>query len=104
MSAATERLQELLDRFYFENGQCCAGCDWWRYVNSVVGECTRTAPVAGIERFAMIGLQAASLSPGAGHIMTMREHHCGEFKDEFDWSAMPADYLRRIGRARSIKD
>jgi len=74
--------QRAVDAFYAEHGPCCAGCDWWRYVNSVAGECTRTVPVAGPQRFAMLGIEGASLDPGAGHIMTPRDHLCGEFKDE----------------------
>ena len=91
--------QELVDRFYAQRGPCCAGCDWWHHVNSLVGECHRSAPVSGENRYAMIGIRAASLPFDAGHVMTLREHHCGDFKDEFDWSSLPAAYLRRIGRA-----
>jgi hypothetical protein len=61
---------------------CCAGCDHWRYVNSVAGECIRTAPVAGPDRVAMLGMRSSSLPVGAGHIMTTRGHTCGEFADE----------------------
>lgn len=89
--------QERLDAFYFKQGPCCAGCDWWSPVNSIAGECTRTVPVDGIQRFAMLGVTGSSLPPSAGHIMTLREHHCGEFKDEFDWTSLPEGYLRRIG-------
>lgn len=89
--------QEAADAFYWSHGPCCAGCDWWSRINSSVGECTRAAPVAENERWAMFGISAVSLRSGAGHIMTPREHHCGEFKDEFDWSVLPPSYLRRIG-------
>lgn len=77
-----QRTQARIDAFYAEHGPCCAGCDWWRWHNSVAGECIRTAPVSGIERFAMLGVRGSSLPPDAGHIMTPREHLCGEFKDE----------------------
>jgi len=33
--------QEHVDRFYFAHGPCCAGCDWWRHINSVGGMCER---------------------------------------------------------------
>jgi hypothetical protein len=92
-----DRRQESIDAFYCANGPCCAGCDWWRSINSVAGECSRSAPMAGDERFAMLGVQGASLKPGAGHAMTPRGHLCGEFKDEFDWQSLPPSYLRRIG-------
>lgn len=95
----TDRTQEIADRFYVENGPCCAGCDWWASANSVAGECRRSAPVSGDERIAMLGTSYTSYPVRAGHVMTLREHHCGDFKDDFEWSTLPAHYLRRIGRA-----
>lgn len=89
-------LQERLDRFYFENGPCCAGCDWWRALNSVAGECTRSAPVSGEQRFAMLGIHGASISLSAGQILTKLDHRCGDFKDDFDWPSLPLAYLRAI--------
>lgn len=77
-----DHTQAIVDSFYKANGPCCAGCDWWRWRNSLVGECIRTEPVAGEQRFAMLGVESSSLSPGAGHIMTPRAHVCGEFKDD----------------------
>jgi hypothetical protein len=93
---------EIIDRFYIEHGPCCAGCDWWAPFNSVAGECRRSAPVSGEQRIAMLGMRSPSRVSGAGHVMTLREHHCGDFKDEFDWSTLPPQYLSRIGRAPSI--
>lgn len=90
--------QRILDAFYTEHGPCCAGCDWWNPHNSVVGDCERYAPVPGEQRVAMLGMRLAGHSPAAGHVMTLREHHCGDFKDEFEWSSLPLLYLRRIGR------
>ena len=73
--------QSHIDAFNREHGPCCAGCDWWRWYNSMVGDCTRTAPVSGAERISMLGMTGTSCAVGAGHIMTPREHYCGEFKD-----------------------
>lgn len=89
----------ILDTFYTQHGPCCAGCDWWGSANSVIGECTRSAPVPGRERIAMLGISYTSLPLAAGHVMTPREHRCGDFKDEFDWSSLQPLYLKRIGRA-----
>lgn len=90
--------QEILDRFYFERGKCCAGCDWWRSLSSLAGECTKSAPVGGKrDRRGMLGITSCSLKPLSGHIMTPREHVCGEFKDEFDWTSLPLPYRKRIG-------
>lgn len=92
-----DELQEWHDRFYMEHGPCCAGCDWWRSFNSHVGECTASAPVSGNERMSMLGIEWASRMPGAGHVWTRMDHHCGDFKDEFDWSSLPIGYRVRIG-------
>ena len=77
--------QVILDEFYHSNGPCCAGCDWWAWHNSRVGECTRTAPVSICERLSMIGIESCSAKPESGHILTNLDHHCGEFKDTYDW-------------------
>jgi hypothetical protein len=89
--------QAAVDRFYWANGPCCAGCDWWNHHNAVVGECTKTAPMAGRERVEMLGFRSCSIRLGAGHAFTRREHYCGDFKDAFDWSALPLFYRKRIG-------
>lgn len=78
---ATVRRQRLIDTYHAEHGPSCAGCDWWRFYNSLVGECIRSAPVSGAERVAMLGIERSSLLPGAGHVMTWLDHHCGEFRD-----------------------
>lgn len=78
----TERTQAIIDAFYAKTGPCCAGCDWWRWHNVLVGECTRTAPVSGMDRISMLGITGTSAPIPSGHIMTPREHVCGEFKDE----------------------
>jgi len=89
--------QEFLDRFYFKHGPCCAGCDWWRSISSMVGDCTKSAPVDGVARMDMLGIHGCSLRPRAGHIVTDRGHVCGDFKDEFDWSSLPLPYRKRVG-------
>ena len=96
----TSPRQEILDRFYFSRGPCCAGCDWWRSLSSLVGECTKSAPVPDNERWAMVSIERCSFPPGSGHIITSREHVCGQFKDEFDWTSLPLPYRVRIGALR----
>jgi hypothetical protein len=91
-------IQEAIDRFYWSRGTpCCAGCDWWRPFNLSVGECLASAPVGEQERWAMLRITGCSLSTGAGHVATPRDHFCGSFKDEFDWSTLALPYLKRIG-------
>lgn len=92
-----DEVQEIHDTIYAQNGPCCAGCDFWKPINSVAGECRRSAPVAAKERYAMFGIEGLSKDVGAGHIMTPRHHMCGGFKDNFDWGSLPLVYLKRIG-------
>jgi hypothetical protein len=89
--------QRATDTFYWRQGPCCAGCDWWHHLNTRVGLCTRAAPVAAAERTAMLGIERASMHTGAGHPFTPREHRCGDFRDEFDWTALPLAYRRSVG-------
>ncbi len=91
-------VQEDMDAFYWSHGPCCAGCDWWQEVRAGrVGLCTKSAPVASEQRAHMIGIERHSLHLGAGHVFTQRAHHCGDFKDDFDWSRLPLAYRVRIG-------
>lgn len=102
MAEAAERRergtrQEVLDTFYHRHGPCCAGCDWWHSISSLVGECHQSAMVGGAERWAAIGIENISMPLRAGHVITRREHVCGQFKDEFDWSSLPLPYRKRVG-------
>ena len=81
MAGLQEQRQRIVDAFYAKHGPCCAGCDYWRYYNSIVGECTKSAPVSGAERWSMIGIASASIPLQAGHIMTERGYVCGDFSD-----------------------
>lgn len=75
------RARESVDAFYAAHGPCCAGCDHWRYFNSVAGECLHSKMVRGAERAAPLGIDGASLRIGAGHVMTPRDHVCAHFVD-----------------------
>jgi hypothetical protein len=96
-----DALQEHLDTFYFKHGKCCAGCDWWEAINSKAGECTKSAPMSGQQRLAMLGIEKCSLLPKAGHALTKSDHVCGAFKDEFDWTSLPLAYRKKIGELKS---
>lgn len=90
--------QELMDTFYWKHGPCCAGCDWWRDVRAgFVGECTKSAPMSGVQRAALLGITWTSFHVGAGHALTYRDYHCGDFKDDFDWSSLSLFYRKRVG-------
>ncbi len=93
---ASER-QEVLDTFYHQQGPCCAGCDWRHSLSALIGECHRSAMVSGHDRQLALGISQSSLAFGAGHVITERQHVCGEFKDGFDWASLPLPYRKRVG-------
>jgi hypothetical protein len=84
-------------KFYFAHGPCCAGCDSWEHDNALIGQCLRTVPVSGHDRIAMLGIRSCSLQIGAGHIFTKRDHHCGEFRDTFNWASLSELTRKSIG-------
>ena len=53
--------------------------------------------MSGAERLSMLGITGSTMPAGAGHALTKKEHLCGGFKDEFDWTALPLTYQKRIG-------
>ena len=71
--------EDVINEFYLKNGICCAGCDNWRFINSVVGECIKSAPAANPA--GMLGFESCSIECDAGHVLTTRDSLCGEFKD-----------------------
>ena len=81
--------QKFVDSFYRQNGPCCAGCDHWQWHNSAVGDCTKSAPVSASERHSMLGMQSCSTELKAGHILTKRDHVCGDFIDTYNWKEKP---------------
>lgn len=89
MAKLEDETRKFVDEFYFKNGPCCAGCDFWHFHSVLIGECHKSAPVSATERLGMIGLESISYPVQAGHIFTKKDHHCGDFKDEFDWSTLP---------------
>lgn len=95
--------QENVDTFYFRHGKCCAGCDWWRSVSPLIGECSKAKIVGGIERWDVVGLDRCSLRLPSGHPMTKRDYVCGQFKDDFDWASLPLSYRIRIGQTGAVR-
>ena len=73
-----EEKQRHIDRFYRDNGECCAGCDSWRWHNTAIGECIKSQMVAGSER---TELESISMPVAAGHVFTSRDYYCGNFSD-----------------------
>lgn len=82
----TNSKQRFIDDFYKSHGDCCAGCDHWQWHNTAVGDCTKSAPVSSRERHSMLGVTGCSSEPSAGHILTKRDHVCGDFIDTHEWS------------------
>ena len=89
--------QILIDKFYFKNGKCCAGCDRWRHDGSLVGECTNSKIIPARERASLLNFNSPNICVKAGHALTRRDYVCGQFKDDFNWESLPILYLKRIG-------
>lgn len=81
MSSKKEKIQSIIDAFAKKHGKCCAGCDHWRWHNSLVGDCIQTVPVSGSERLTFVGMSSISAPVAAGHIVTPRDHCCGQYVD-----------------------
>lgn len=96
------RYQERCDTFYWKNGRCCAGCDFWRSEAGDTGECTAAPPVSGEQVIRSMGIEWSSYTPPPGQPFTTRDHVCGAFQDNFDWQTLDAEYLERIG-AQAIR-
>lgn len=97
MSDETDRIQESNDRLYWKIGPCCAGCDHWETPGGHYGECKKSAPMSGFERYQGVGMKPIGWVPPAGHALTERNHSCGEFEDSFEWSSLSLVYRKRIG-------
>lgn len=69
-----------VDAFYAKHGPCCAGCDFWRWINTGVGECVRLPPNQSHDAASGLGMHGVSL-PVSSSNLTRRDHLCGEFKD-----------------------
>lgn len=97
--AFARRYQERCDRTYWTRGQCCAGCDHWRSDAGNTGECAAAGIVSGLDVLrSIVGEGFCSIpTPPPGLPYTDAGFHCGKFSDEFDWSTLDLDYLRRIG-------
>jgi len=91
------RYQEMCDKFYWSHGRCCAGCDHWSSDGGWIGICTSAPPVSGHQVMSSLGIEWSTYTPPPGQPFTERDHVCGAFKDDFDWTTLEPEYLKRIG-------
>ena len=91
------------DRDYWRNGQCCAGCDFWRSDAGKVGECTAAGIVSGADVLKSLGMTFSSYMPPPGFPYSRSDEWCGKFRDDFDWASLGEVYLTRIGAMRHGK-
>lgn len=89
--------QLLCDKTYWEKGQCCAGCDFWKSDSGRLGGCSANGLFSGDDVARSLGITWASIKFKAGFPYTEMDFHCGRFTDNFDWSELPKHYLRQIG-------
>lgn len=98
-----ESYQEMCDQEYWTFGQCCAGCDHWMSDMARIGQCKAAGIVSGADVMRSQGISFSSLPYKPGFPWTDGHHHCGMFKDDFDWSTLDREYLERIGAMRDGK-
>lgn len=89
--------QEKCDTDYWSHGQCCAGCDFWNSRAGNSGECHAAGLVAAEEVLSSVGITSWTGPKEPGFPLTRGDFWCGKFQDYFDWSALPNNYLLRIG-------
>lgn len=92
--------QERCDTFYWKNGRCCAGCDHWSSSEGDIGQCMAAPPVSGMDVLRSLDITWSSYIPAPGQPFTRHDHVCGAFKDDFDWSSLPPEYLQRVGKGQ----
>ncbi len=80
-----EYYQSNADKFYQANGNCCAGCDHWRIINTKIGECTKSKLMSKTDAYAGIGITSHSYAIGSSHAITKIDYVCGLFEDTFEW-------------------
>lgn len=93
--------QERCDTLYWSKGRCCAGCDHWMSDKGFTGECEAAGIVSGADVMRSLGFTFCSYVPSPGFPITKADHRCGKFKDDFDWSTLDGEYLRRIGAMKN---
>ena len=98
-----EWYQKQCDTDYWRYGQCCAGCDHWESDCGKTGRCSAAGIVSGQQVLKSMGVSFSTYIPAPGFPCTGALHHCGLFKDDFDWSTLPHDYLLSIGAIRNGK-
>ena len=89
--------QKEMDKLYWKNGPCCAGCDHWMSDKAGLGICGDSKIMSGADVLRSMGITFCSYTPPPGQVHTKAEHHCGRFKDDFDWSTLDPEYLEEIG-------
>lgn len=94
------KYQSICDRLYWKIGKCCAGCDHWQSDAGLTGQCLAAGIVSGAEVIRSMGFTFSSYIPAPGFPHTKGNHVCGMFRDDFDWSSLPDDYLRSVGAMR----
>jgi len=92
--------QEKCDTDYWTQGKCCAGCDHWQSSMGNLGHCISAGIVSGDQVMRSMGIEFCSYIPPPGFPLTRGNFYCGMFCDDFDWSDLAPDYLRRIGAMR----
>lgn len=93
----SEWYQKRCDSDYWKYGQRCSGCDFWASSEGYTGECQHAGIVSGQDVLRSMGITFSTLLPPPGYPYREASHWCANFKDDFDWSTLPSEYLHEIG-------
>jgi len=89
--------QELMDRYYWSHGPCCAGCDHWSSEGGYNGKCAAAGVMSGSDVLRSLGITFSTFIVEPGFPFTRHDFYCGKFRDDFDWASLPMEYLDAIG-------
>ena len=93
-----EWYQEKMDAYYWKHGPSCAGCDHWSSEQGLVGYCLNSKIMSGVDVAASMGIISSSAQHmPPSYATTKHDYKCGNFKDEFDWTTLSTEYLKKIG-------
>jgi len=94
--------QARCDADYWRFGKRCSGCDYWVSEQGYLGQCQQAGKLSGLDVLKSCGFEHyTGPIPAPDYPFTRAWGACVNFKDDFDWSSLPQEYLVEIGAVRN---